>query len=293
MTIYLVTFGVSSCVIKMKILLVKSLPAIIDLTWVVIFISIVRISVYITSLLDMPFLDMHTKYVLLGFIFVNVYIIITGVLCRLLVRPAIAGRSKIGLDKKWLNWRLNWHFYSMVFLFFSKYLFYNRTIRYIFLRLMRVNLSYTTYFAETVDLQDANNLLHIGKNSGLGSEVLIATHLAIATDVMIYREIRIGDNSHIQARAALAPGVTIGNNCIVGFATLVSLNVKIGDGTRIGGKCGINTGVVIGNDCRIGDNVIIGQNLVIPDNTIIADHCVIRSVKDINPQPIELSELVA
>lgn len=267
----------------MKNILEKFFPVIIDLAWIVILVSIVRISIYITSLFNIAFLDTYTRYVALVFIFVNVYIITTGLLCRLLVRPAVAGRSKIGLDRKWLNWRLNWHFYSMVFLFFSKYLFYNRTIRYIFLRLMRVDISYTTYFAETVDLQDANNLLHIGKNSGLGTEVLIATHLAISTDVMIYRETRIGDNSHIQARAALAPGVTIGNDCIVGFATLVSLNVKIGDGTKIGGKCGINTGVVIGNHCRIGDNVVISQNLVIPDNTIITDNSVIRILNDITP----------
>lgn len=267
----------------MKKILENILPAIIDLVWVVLFTIIASISLFITSKIDLAlsFANVYIKYSLLALIFINIYIITTGLLCRIFVRPAIAGHSKIGLNKKWLNWRLNWHFYSMVFLFFSKYVFYNRTIRYIFLKLMRVDIQYSTYFAETVDLQDANNLLHIGKNSGLGSEVLIATHLAIATDVILYKEIRIGNNSHIQARASIAPGITIGDNCIIGFDTLMSLNVKVGDGTRIGGKCGINTGVKIGKNCKIGDNVIINPMMIIPDNTTIPDNCIIRNLHDI------------
>ena len=267
----------------MNKLLESVLPIVIDLIWAILFIVIVTVSLFITSKIELMlfFMNVHIKYSILIFIFINIYIITTGLLCRVFTRPVIAGHSKIGLNRKWLNWRLNWHFYSIVFLFFSKYVFYNRTIRYIFLRLMRVDIQYNTYFAETVDLQDANNLLHIGKNSGLGSEVLIATHLAIATDVILYKEIRIGNNSHIQARASIAPGITIGDNCIIGFDTLMSLNVKVDDGTRIGGKCGINTGVKIGKNCKIGDNVVINPNMVIPDNTVIPDNCIIQNLQDI------------
>jgi len=95
--------------------------------------------------------------------------------------------ARVGITKQFFTWRMNWHFYCMVFLFLHKHVFYNRTIRYIFLRLLRVSIKYSSYFAETVDLQDANNLLTIGKNSRLGSKVILSTHLAFSPTVIIFR----------------------------------------------------------------------------------------------------------
>lgn len=270
-------------VIAMKKSFEKIFPLLVDSIWVILFVMITSISLFITNKigLALAFLNNYIKYSILALLFINIYVIITGILCRLFVRKITPGHSKIGPNRMWMNWRLNWHFYSMVFLFFKKFVFYNRTIRYIFLRLLRVNIKYSTYFAETVDLQDANNLLTIGANSGLGSEVLIATHLALSTDVIIYKEVIIGENSHLQAKANIAPGVVIGNNCVIGFGTSLSLNVKMRDNVKIGGYCVINTNVKIGANCKIGDNVRISPNVVIADNIVLPDNAVIKDINDI------------
>jgi UDP-3-O-[3-hydroxymyristoyl] glucosamine N-acyltransferase len=206
----------------------------------------------------------------LFYLFLNLYILVAGILCRISVPKLKEGNFKAN-SKQFIFWRINWHFYSYVFLFFRRYLFYSKTLRYVFLRLMRVNITFSTYFAEMVDMQDANNLIKIGKNSGLGTEVLLATHLMLSNEVLVFRKITIGDNVLISARACLAPGATIGNNVIIGFNTMLSLKVSIGNGTKVGSNVLIDNNVKIGNNCKIGQHVIIPQNSVVPDNTIIED----------------------
>lgn len=268
----------------MKKILEKLLPFIIDALWIILFVTTVGISLFITQYINnfmVNHINTYIAYSISAFLFINIYVIVCGLLFRICVPRMKPGRSKIGLEKQWLTWRLNWHFYSLVFLFLKKYVFYNRTIRFLFLRLFRVNIKYSSYFAETVDLQDANNLLTIGENSGLGSEVIVATHLALSTSIIIFKEVTIGNNSHIQARACLAPGDTIGDNSIIGFDTALSLNVSVGNNTKIGGKCIINTGAKIGNNCRVGEDVYIAEKINIPDGTIIPDGSVILNMEDL------------
>ncbi|ERJ10912.1 DapH/DapD/GlmU-related protein [Haloplasma contractile] len=266
----------------------KLMLCVIDLIWIIGFITIVSSSLYLTDhinnyLLSLEFINRFIVYGLSIFCFINLYIIITGILFRIFVPKIKPGRAKVGLSKKHFYWRMNWHFYSYVFLFFKKYTFYNRIMRYTFLRLFRVNIKYSTYLAETVDLQDANNLLTIGRNSGLGSEVIIATHLALSPKVVIFREVNIGDNTHIQSRASIAPGVTIGNQTMIGFDTVISINVTIGNNTRVGARCSIDTGVTIGSNCRIGQNVYLGAGISIRDQMVIPDGSKILNSEDLIP----------
>lgn len=207
---------------------------------------------------------------LLVYLFINLYILTAGLLCRFIVPELKEGSFKSN-SKQFVYWRLYWHFYSFVFLFFRRFLFYSKSIRFLFLRLMRVNLSFNTYFAEMVDMQDANNLISIGKNSGLGTEVLLSVHLLLGNDVIVFRKISIGNNVLVSARCCLAPGVSIGHNVKIGFNTMLSLNVSVGDGSKIGSNVLIDSNAKIGKNCKIGQHVIIPQNAVVPDNTVIKD----------------------
>lgn len=208
--------------------------------------------------------------VLCAFVCINSYIIITGLLFRLIVKPLKEGKYRVN-SRRHMLWRMNWNFYSYVFLFLRQYLFYNKTVRYIFLKMLRVNIHYSTYFAETVDMQDANNLLYFGKNAAIGSEVLLSTHLALDANIHILKKLIIGDNTQVQARSCIAPGCKIGNNVIIGFENLLSVDVEIGDGTRTGVNSIIHYGAKIGRNCRIGHGVIIDEYAVIPDNSVIDD----------------------
>jgi len=247
-----------------------------DILWLVGFIIVSGVSLLPVTLIGMWIFETYrfTVFILslplLFYLFMNFYILAAGILCRILVPELKEGNFKSN-SRQFVYWRINWHFYSYVFLFFRRYLYYSKIIRYIFLRLMRVNITFSTYFAEMVDIQDANNLISIGKNSGLGTEVLLATHLLMGNDILIFRKITIGDNVLVSARGCLAPGVTIGNNVNIGFNTMISLNANIGDGTKVGSNVLIDNNAKIGKNCKIGQHVIIPQNSVVPDNTVIKD----------------------
>jgi len=247
-----------------------------DLLWLIGFIIVSGISLLPVSLLGQWIFNTFTLTIfvlslpLLFYLFMNLYILVAGILCRISIPKLKEGNFKSD-SRQFVYWRINWHYYSYVFLFFRRYLYYSKTIRYAFLRLMRVNITFSTYFAEMVDIQDTNNLITIGKNSGLGTEVLLATHLLMGNDIIIFRKINIGDNVLISARGCLAPGVTIGNNVIIGFNTMLSLNVSIGDFTKIGSNVLIDNNAKIGKNCKIGQHVIIPQDSIVPDNTTIKD----------------------
>jgi acetyltransferase-like isoleucine patch superfamily enzyme len=247
-----------------------------DFLWLIGFIIVSGIALLPVALLGQWIFETFHRTIfilslpLLFYLFMNLFILVSGVLCRISTPKLKEGNFKIN-SKQFLYWRINWHFYSYVFLFFRRYLYYSKTIRYVFLRLMRVNITFSTYFAEMVDIQDANNLISIGKNSGLGTEVLLAAHLLLGRDVIVFRKITIGDNVLISARGCLAPGVTIGDNVIIGFNTLISLNVSIGAGSKVGSNVLIHNNAKIGKNCKIGQHVIIPQDSIVLDNTVIKD----------------------
>ncbi len=244
-----------------------------EITWLSGICLILAATIYITASVYFSltkYIPVIAALVVCAFVFVNSYIIITGLTFRLFVRPLREGKYRVN-SKRHMLWRLNWNFYSYVFLFLRQYLFYNKTVRYIFLRMLRVNIHYSTYFAETVDMQDANNLLYFGKNAAIGSEVLLSTHLALDAHIHILKKLIIGDNTQIQARSCIAPGCKIGDNAIIGFENLLSVDVEIGDNTRTGVNSIIHYGAKIGKNCRIGHGVIIDEYAVIPDNSMIED----------------------
>jgi acetyltransferase-like isoleucine patch superfamily enzyme len=258
-----------------------------EMTWVMGLASVLSIATYVTIILYnilIPSLHIVAAVTICSFAFINAYILVVGLLFRIIVRPLKEGRYKVN-SKKHMMWRLNWNFYSYVFLFLRQYLFYNKTIRFLFFKLLRVNLHYSTYFAETVDMQDANNLLYFGKNAAIGSEVLLSTHLALDAHVHILKKLIVGENTQIQARSCLAPGARIGNNVIIGFGNRVSVDVVIGDHTRTGVDCIFHYGAKIGQNCRIGHGVIVDEYSVIQDNTCIDDfEHVQKSLPTLNPK---------
>jgi acetyltransferase-like isoleucine patch superfamily enzyme len=100
------------------------------------------------------------------------------------------------------------------------------------------------------------SLISIGDNVTISREVMLLTHdysitSAVASigkiinrnegELYFKREIRIGDNTFIGARASILPGTIIGNNCIIG-------------------ACAVVKGVVPDNSIIIGNPyTIIGQ----------------------------------
>ena len=97
------------------------------------------------------------------------------------------------------------------------------------------------------------SLIHIGDNVTISREVMILTHDYSITTAMssigrfidrnegeLYfkKDIFIGDNCFIGARASLLPGATIGKNCIIGACAVVKGSIP-------------DDSIVIGNPSKI------------------------------------------
>ena len=101
-----------------------------EMTWLTGLAGVLSVSVYITILLYdslIPHLHIVAVITVCAFAFINIYILVVGSLFRIVVRPLKEGRYKVN-SKRHMMWRLNWNFYSYVFLFLRQYLFYNKTI---------------------------------------------------------------------------------------------------------------------------------------------------------------------
>lgn len=205
---------------------------------------------------------------ILIFLWINLYILTAGLIHFIFVPDLKSGAFKI-LSGQWIKWRLNWILYSYVFLFFNRYMLFNKFIKTPYMKLMGAKVHYTTYFGETADLQDLNSLLSFGKDTLIGSEVTLATHLIISEKHIIFKKITIGDGVCIGARCSLGPGVTIKDNVILGYDVGVSLSATIGEGTYIEGLTVVHSKAKIGKNCKIGYGCTINTNTVVPDNTVI------------------------
>ena len=97
------------------------------------------------------------------------------------------------------------------------------------------------------------SLIHIGDNVTISREVMILTHDYSLTTAMcsigsyidrnkgelfFKKDVFIGDDSFIGARASLLPGCKVGNNCIVGACAVVK------------GSFSDNT-IIVGNPARV------------------------------------------
>ncbi len=250
-----------------------------DLVWILGFILVLGLSMIPTLYLSKFVYEKVGINVLIMlapvfvFLWINLYILVDGIIYFLFIPKLKEGNFKIP-SKQWILWRLNWNLYSYVFLFFNRYMLFNKFIKTPYMNLMGTKVYYTTYFGETSDLQDLNSLISFGKDTLIGSEVTLATHLIISETNIIFKKITVGDGVVIGARSSLAPGANIGNNVILGYNITMSINVEIGDDTHIGALTVIDSGVKIGKKCRIGTNVRVEANSVIPDKTVIRDNTV-------------------
>ncbi len=101
-----------------------------------------------------------------------------------------------------------------------------------------------------------NAKIYIGKGSVISAYSIILTHdysidcglIAINSsnpdfESVIYKNVRIGENTFIGQRVIVLPGVSIGDNCIIGSGCVVSKNIP-------------NNSIVVGNPCKIIKNTI-------------------------------------
>lgn len=110
----------------------------------------------------------------------------------------------------------------------------------------------------------------------------------IYSDVKIWLNNKIGENTFIFEDNTIQPFVEIGNNCILWSGNHLGHNSKIGD------NCFITSHVVISGFDKIGNNCYIGVNATLKDSIKVADNCIIGAgaiiLKDTKPYEIYPSD---
>jgi UDP-3-O-[3-hydroxymyristoyl] glucosamine N-acyltransferase len=88
---------------------------------------------------------------------------------------------------------------------------------------------------------------------------------------------RFAGEKHLSERAAIAADVEIGNEVRIGDFTVVEPGVRIGAGTVIAHQCYLGENVVIGKNCLIYPGVKVLRNCQIGDGCILHANAVIGS----------------
>lgn len=150
-----------------------------------------------------------------------------------------------------MKWYSSWYFIRFIKIF-SENLYkklYKRLLKSVGMDIVQDEY----YIDPTVFFDNYDySLIHIGKNVTISREVLFLTHdyslyvgLRLVDSALVsglfLKEIRVGDNCFIGARAMLLPGTTIGRNCIIGSGAVVKGNIPensivVGNPARIIGK---------------------------------------------------------
>lgn len=109
---------------------------------------------------------------------------------------------------------------------------------------------------------DRRNLYETLKEDGYRFATLISPKCDV-------NQSQIGENCWISDYVYIKPNVKINDNTFINAGAIVEIN------TTIGKHCFIATGSVIGGSCRIEDQCFVGLNATIFDHTVVGHHSII------------------
>lgn len=111
--------------------------------------------------------------------------------------------------------------------------------------------------------------VEIGENSSVWHGAVIRGDLA-GTEIYnrVRRDIKIGNNTHIEDNVLLHGTEIIGDNVIIGHGAVVEA-LKIGDGVLIGNNATVLTDVQIGDCCVIAAGAVVMEGMHIPSHSFV------------------------
>lgn len=195
------------------------------------------------------------------FVYLHVFVLVLGVLKRLVQPSLVEGRTPVGANRAYLAWGLNsvlqGVFLSSPFIGLVQLLF---SLRYLHLRLFGMQLSLGSVIGIGSELRQVE-LIELGEGSTIGLRAVLSCHISENGRVHRQGRIRIGKRSLVGAFSRLAPGVVVGDDALVGTNTTLSEDVIVGDRARIGAHCFVRRGVRIGEGARIESGAVISADV--------------------------------
>ena len=193
--------------------------------------------------------------------FLHAFVLVLGVLKRV-VQPRLAvGKSKVGKNSQFLAWGLNSVFQGIFTASFCAdqihLLFW---LRYLYYRLMGMRLSPSTIIGTGCTLRQVE-LITLGKGVTIGLNVTMSCHLNPDGKSHLQMPIVVGERSLVGADSRVGPGTTIGRDCTIGANATLCPHVTIGERVRLGPNVLIKSGVRVGDDAQIAAGSVVDRHV--------------------------------
>jgi acetyltransferase-like isoleucine patch superfamily enzyme len=253
-----------------------ALPLLFDLLywlfWTVVYTAAVAVSVLVADLLWGPsVLERAFALVVAYLTFLHAFVLVLGVLKRLVQPRLHTGKTQVGKGRAFLAWGLNSVFQGIFTASFCAdqihLLFW---LRYAYYRLMGMQLSPGTIIGTGCSLRQVE-MISLGRGVTIGMNVTMSCHLSPDGKSHVQAPISIGARTLIGADSRIGPGIAIGSDCVVGANSSLTTDLVIGDGVRMGPHTLVRPGVRIGDGARIAGNSVVDRD-VAPGETWPKSH---------------------
>ena len=203
----------------------------------------------------------------LGYLtFLHAFVLVLGMLKRLVQPKLRAGTSHVGKNTQFLAWGLNSIFQGIFTASFCAnqihLLFW---LRYLHYRLMGMRFYPSTIIGTGSELRQVE-MISLGRGVTIGMNVKLSCHLNPDGKSHVQTPISIGEGSLIGTECRIGPGSNIGKRCVVGANSSLTLNVVLEDGVRIGAHTLIRPNVRIGAGARVLSGSVVDAD-VAPGDT--------------------------
>jgi acetyltransferase-like isoleucine patch superfamily enzyme len=243
----------------------NALPLLFDtlywLFWTIVYTGSAALSLLVADWLWGPSVLSRAFALVVGYlVFLHAFVVILGVLKRLVQPRLQPGRSEAG-SRAFLAWGLNSVFQGIFTAAFCAdqihLLFW---LRYTYYRLMGMKLFPSTIIGTGCDLRQVE-LIELGRGVTIGMNVTLSCHINPDGKSHVQGPIRIGAGSLIGTGCRIGPGSLIGQNCVVGANSSLSPNVVLEDDVRIGPHVFLRPGVRVGAGLRIPAGTVVDQDV--------------------------------
>jgi acetyltransferase-like isoleucine patch superfamily enzyme len=197
------------------------------------------------------------------FIFLHFFVIVLGILKKVVQPSLVEGTISIGKNKEFVSWALNSVFCG-IFLTapMSKQISFIFYLNWIYYRLMGMKVSLSTMIGMNVTIRQPE-LIELGDGVIVGLGSIMSCHYKPSKTKHVQRKIIIKERSVLGGFAVLSPGVIVGHDSVIGARSVIYEGVRVGNNVRIGPECRVTF------YSRIPDNVTIKAGTVITRNNKI------------------------
>jgi acetyltransferase-like isoleucine patch superfamily enzyme len=185
------------------------------------------------------------------FVFLHAFVVVVGVVRRIVQPKLTVGFSKVGLNKHYFAWGLNSVFQGLFTTsFFDRQIHIIFYLKYLYYRAMGMKLPFNAVIGTRAVIRQAE-LIELGDKVVLGEMSGLYGHVSPDGKRHFMGTIKIGDGSLIGGYAVIGPDVEIGRESVLCSHVLVSSMARIGDRVEIGVGTFIQARARVPDDVRV------------------------------------------